>query len=179
MLAREIGTWPIAESVRGSAIPMSAEPCSAAKVALESYNRCLATPDFLATFYQRVLVDESLARHLANMNFDRQVGMLKRSVRHLLEYAQGYESARTELERVATGHQRLGIDGSHLRRFVNALIELALERDPRASAPGDRERLKAEWHAATEPGISRFLEIVRAAPRPTELVVTGPVARAP
>jgi hypothetical protein len=39
--------------------------------------------------------------------------------------------------------------------------------------------LKAEWHAATEPGISRFLEIVRAAPRPTELVVTGPVARAP
>ncbi len=86
MLACEIEAWPLAESVRAGTSPAHGSARSA-KIALESYNRCLADPNFLAAFYQRLTEDPRLARHLENMNFDRQVEALKRSIRHLLEYA--------------------------------------------------------------------------------------------
>jgi len=173
MLASEIETWPLAESVRlGST---SAAGCAhAAKIALESYNRCLADPNFLAVFYQRLNEDPRLARHLENMNFDRQVEALKRSIRHLLEYAQGQPDARRELERVASAHQRFKLEEQLLLRFVDALIELALERDPNAVDVAQKEQLRGAWRAATELGLARFAELAQVTqPRSSSLNALG------
>jgi serine/threonine protein kinase len=171
MLACEIEAWPLAESVRSGTSP--ALGCArSAKVALESYNRCLVDPNFLAAFYQRLSEDPRLARHLENMFFDRQVEALKRSIRHLLEYAQGQEDARRELERVASAHQRFKLEEALLSRFVDILIELALERDPNAVDPGQRELLRIAWRAATELGLARFAELAQVTQPRTSSVMT-------
>ncbi|HET7542816.1 MAG TPA: protein kinase [Polyangiaceae bacterium] len=173
MLAREIESWPLAESVRSGASPTRGAAHSA-KLALESYNRCLVDPNFLAAFYQRLNEDPRLARHLENMMFDRQVEALKRSIRHLLEYAQGQEDARRELERVAVAHQRFKLEEPLLLHFIDILIELALERDPSAAEAGQRELLRAAWRTATEAGLARFAELAQVSqPRASSVVAVG------
>jgi len=173
MLASEIENWPLAESVRSGSSPAQGG-AHLAKIALESYNRCLADPNFLAAFYQRLNEDPRLARHLETMNVDRQVEPLKRAIRHLLEYAQGQQDARRELERVANAHQRFRLEESLLLRFVDVLIELALERDPNAIEVGQKEPLRGAWRAATELGLARFAELAQVTqPRTSTLTAVG------
>jgi len=179
MLRHEIAAWPLSESVRwdGSSPRSGSHPV---KAALESYNRCLAQPDFLAAFYQRLLEDATLAPHLENMNFDRQVDALKKSIRHLLEYAQQQEDARQELDRVAIGHRRFGLQQIHVQKFVDTLIELVLERDPQATDAAVREALRSDWHQATESGLARFVEMAKAStPRVSAVVPAAASEAAP
>ncbi|MEO6598753.1 MAG: hypothetical protein ABIQ16_02705, partial [Polyangiaceae bacterium] len=143
------------------------------------YNRCLANPDFLTIFYQRLASDPILSPHLRNANFDRLVEALKRSVRHLLEYARGSEDARRELERVAEAHRPFRLEESQLLRFVDALVTLAVERDPQALNTTQQETLRAEWRAATEPGVRRFAELAQVGvPRVSTVVPRGSAAEA-
>ncbi|HEY5956476.1 MAG TPA: serine/threonine-protein kinase, partial [Polyangiaceae bacterium] len=162
MLAREVASWPLAESLPKGSPSLTPGSARAAKSALESYNRCLTDPNFLGEFYQRLRDDASIAPHLENMNFDRQVEVLKRAIRHFLEYAQGLENARVELERVAAFHQPFKLEVRQLRTFVDTLIELAMERDPNASEPNARESLHDDWHSATLIGLQRFAELAGA-----------------
>lgn len=172
LLARLVAAWPLAESVPGGRLSeRTLGVMQAARVALESYNRCLADPDFFTLFYQRLAQDPTLSPHLQNVNFDRLVGALKRSVRHLLEYARGSEDARRELERVAEAHRRFRLEESQLLRFVDTLVTLAVERDPGAVDPAERDRLRADWLAATESGVRRFAELAQVAPPRVSIVV--------
>jgi serine/threonine protein kinase len=173
MLAHEVENWPLAESVRSGTSPTQGSAHSA-KLALESYSRCLVDPNFLVVFYQRLREDVRLVRHLQNINFDRLVEALKRSIRHLLEYAQGQEDARRELERVASAHQRFKLEESLLWRFIDVLIELALERDPNANEAAQRELLREAWRTATEVGLSRFAELAQVTqPRESSVMTVG------
>lgn len=148
MLADEIAAWPIVE-----------QP---GKVALESYTRCLAHPNFLAELYTRLRQNPQLLPYLGRINFDHQVHMLERGIRYLLEYPNGRNDAQNRFKHVAQSHKGLGLDESDLRTFVDVLIERALESDPQAKAPSQREAIREQWMRATEPGLCLFIELAAA-----------------
>jgi hypothetical protein len=161
MLAHVIAEWPVAESLPSATLTAAGHAPKAAKIALESYNRCLADLDFLALFYQRLQADSVLARHFQNVNFDRQVEALRRGIRYFLEFAQQPTIAAAEVERIAVGHRRFALDPGELERFIEVLVELAVERDPDTDRVGGSAFLRQEWRAALEPSMARFLELTR------------------
>jgi hypothetical protein len=89
--------------------------------------------------------------------------MLRKGVRHLLEYGcLGHDTIRLELERVAALHQYLNLEVGQLRRFIEVLIDLVLERDPHAVDANEKELLRRDWERAIEFGLTPFLEIAAA-----------------
>jgi serine/threonine protein kinase len=167
-LAHEIGAWPLCESVTFGPTSVT-DAARAAKAALESYNRCLTEPDFLARFYKRLQEHDELATKLESMNFDSQIVLIEKAIRHLLEYGQGQEDARRRLDLIATSHRPYALDESHLRTFIASLIDVAVESD-RDVEPGERETLRNQWLVATQAGFRRFAEVagVAAISRPSE-----------
>jgi hypothetical protein len=165
MLATEIAAWPLAESVTignqvraGEEVTPLTDAGRAAKRALESYTRCLTVPDFLAIFYSRLQENAALAAKFEGVNFDSQTAALKRAIRHLLEYARGQEGARTEIERIAAGHQRLALEARQIRGFIDTLIDVVLEHDP-GIEPWQRAALRDTWRVATREPLERFIEL--------------------
>jgi hypothetical protein len=135
----------------------------AAKTALASFERSLhEEPLLLVHFYRRLCADPSFAQLFERTNFDRQIDMLRKGVRHLLEYGLGDENTRRELERVATQHKNLAMSERQLHGFVDVLVTLLLEYDPHATDPAERELLRRDWHNTIELGLTPFLEVARA-----------------
>ena len=172
MLEHDIASWPVAESVKLD-VPEPRLVTHAAKLALESYSRCLANQGFLTTFYQRLLAEPSLASHLKHVNFDRQIEVLERAIRHLLEAAQGREDARREVERAAASHQRFGLCEAQVLRFTRTLLELALELDPAAGDPAHANTLRDAWETATAAEVERFVRVACAGEARTSGIVAS------
>jgi serine/threonine protein kinase len=164
-LVHVIRDWPLPEPERNrDRVSASGASIRAAKTALSSFERCLKADSLLLVhFYQHLKEDPTLAPLLEHMNIDRQIEMLRRSVRHLIEYALGDDNALREIERVAKTHRRFVLNERQLRRFVDTLIAVALEFDPHAADPVERELLRSDWNATTEPGLRRFWELACAA----------------
>lgn len=152
---QEIECWPLAESRRLDPIDPGSALAQSAKVALDSYNRCLTDPDFLPKFYQRLQRDDLVAQKLGSMIFDSQIERIKPAIRHLLEHAQGQSDAQVEVERLGERHVGYQLTEGHLRTFIETLIDVAVELDGK-SRPDGAAALRAAWQAATEDGLRRF-----------------------
>jgi serine/threonine protein kinase len=173
-LAQEIAEWPLAESMGPNDVRRSSTKPGAVKVALESYRRCTANPNFLSDLYKRLKRNKRLSPHLRGINVDHQARMLEKAVRHLLAYQHG-EGSHGELDRIAGAHRRFNLQESHIRAFVDALITLVSERDPMACTPAERESLSFAWKEATEAGIRRFVEIAATPPTASGILSLAPV----
>jgi serine/threonine protein kinase len=183
-LAQEIAEWPLAESIGPNDARRSSAKPGAVKVALESYRRCTAKPNFLSDLYKRLKRNKRLSPHLRGINVDHQARMLEKAVRHLLAYPHGAEGSHVELDRIAGAHRRFNLQESHIRAFVDTLITLVSERDPMASTAAERESLRVAWKEATEAGIRRFVEIAATPPTASGILPIAPgggdaLARAP
>lgn len=170
----EIERWPLAESIRLDPIHPGAGLAHAAKVALDSYNRCLADPAFLTLFYQRLQADSSIADKLGTMMFDSQVELIKPAIRHLLEAALGQDNALVEIERMGGRHARYALTERHLRTFMDTLIEVVVQIESKHG--GDAPKLRASWQTATERGLARFAEAATVSRAPAPLL-SGVVPR--
>jgi serine/threonine protein kinase len=163
-LLMDMHDWPLPEPA-GSRDRISASSLEtrAARTALASFERSLhEEPLLLVHFYRRLCADPSFAQLFERTNFDRQIDMLRKGVRHLLEYGLGDENTRRELERIATQHKNLAMSERQLHGFVDVLVTLLLEYDPHATDPAERELLRRDWHNTIELGLTPFLEIARA-----------------
>jgi hypothetical protein len=162
---QEIESWPLAESLRFDPVHPESEVAQAAKVALDSYSRCLGDQSFLTRFYERLRGNPAISDKLGSMMFDSQVELIKPAIRHLLEAARGQEDSRGELDRMGGRHASYGLTEDHLRTFVDTLIEVAVELDGADAS----DRLRAAWQAATEAGLRHFAEAASIARAPTPL----------
>lgn len=173
-LAEEIAAWPLAESMSPRDGKRPAAKPDPVKVALDSYRRCTAEPNFLAELYKRLVQDARFSAHLRGINVDRQVQMLEKAVRHLLAYAHGAEDSDGELTRIASGHRKFSLQEGHIRAFVDALITLVVERDPLASTPAQKAALRAAWNEAAEAGLGRFVELAATPPTVSSILSAVP-----
>ena len=162
MLVRVINGWLLAPSSSKRSIAPS--PVQSAKNARDSFDRCVARPDFLATFYESLRTDKELAEFLMHVrNFDHLVSELERAIRHLLEAADAQDDADCHIRRVAKMHQGLGLTELHLQKFMAILINLVADNEN--LDPARRARLCNDWHEATFRGLRLFIDIAVAQPR--------------
>jgi len=165
---QEIESWPLAESMRIDPVHPESELAQAAKIALDSYSRCLNDQSFLTRFYERLRSNPAVADKLGSMMFDSQVELIKPAIRHLLEAARGHDDSRGELDRMGGRHASYGLTEAHLRAFVDTLVDVALELD----GGDDSNDLRGAWQAATEAGLRHFAEAAAIARAPAPLLST-------
>jgi truncated hemoglobin YjbI len=104
--------------------------------------------EFFYAFYDRFLRDPGIAAMFANTDRDRQVSMLKKSLFQLVTYyVVGEPNA--ELDRLATIHDRLGIDANAFDVWMEALVDTAAEFDEQWN-----EATRLAWCWALAPGIA-------------------------
>jgi len=104
--------------------------------------------DFFHAFYDRFLQDASIAAMFENADRERQVVMLKKSLFQLVTYyVVGEPNA--ELDRLASVHDRLGIDPVAFDVWMQALVETAEEFDTDWD-----EATRLAWCWALAPGIA-------------------------
>lgn len=123
---------------------------SSARLAQESYERCLAAPDFFSYLYEQLLAsDPSIPPMFAKTEFPRQHRLLQHGIGLLLIY--GRRSDDVLLERVAARHSARGLDvkPSLYPLFVSSLIAAVRRCDPQCSA-----EVEAAWRESVRPGLA-------------------------
>lgn len=127
----------------------------AAATARESYERCLAAPDFVDAFYNRLfeLCPEAKPR-FAQTDFDRQNKLIRHAFGLLLSFPTEPEGEPTILTRLAERHNRqdLGVDPSFYPPFLESLIDTARSYDPMFNPSVERA-----WRTTLGPGIAYML----------------------
>jgi hypothetical protein len=165
---QEIESWPLAESMRLDPVHPESALAQSAKIALDSYNRCLTDPSFLTRFYERLQSNEAVAPKLGSMIFDSQVELIKPAIRHLLEHARGQQDAQLEIERMGKRHSGYALVEDDLLTFVDTLIDVAVELD--GKSPDESAALRAAWQTATAHGLRRFCEAAAIARAPVPIL---------
>jgi hemoglobin-like flavoprotein len=118
-------------------------------VAQHSYSRCLRTPEFFASVYERLLSsDPVIPPMFAGTEFPRQHKLLQHGLGLLLSYAK--KPDQELLARIAATHSRhaTNVPPKLYERFAESLIGAIKEHDPRFS-----EEIDAAWREALRPGI--------------------------
>jgi truncated hemoglobin YjbI len=110
---------------------------------------------FFEAFYTRFLQDPEIAALFEHTDLQRQVGMLKKSLFQLVTYYVVGEPT-GELDRLASIHANLGIDGSAFDIWMQALLDTAREFDPQFD-----ETTRYAWCWALAPGIA-YMRLVAA-----------------
>jgi hemoglobin-like flavoprotein len=121
-----------------------------------SLNRCLLTPDFLHEFYEMFMASDPGIRHkFRNTQFPRQTRILADSLYLMAVAAESKDHAVAwkELDRLAEGHARTGldIDPRHYRTWLECLVAAARKYDPQFT-PETEEA----WRRSLAPGIERL-----------------------
>ena len=121
-----------------------------AKVAQQSYERCLLAPDFFAYLYDRLLAsDPRIPPMFAKTEFPRQYRLLQHGVGLLLIYARRADDEL--LERIAARHspRGLNVEPAMYENFVASLLSAVRRADPQCSA-----EVEDAWRQALGPGLA-------------------------
>jgi len=121
---------------------------------LASLKRCLATPDFLRTFYERFMdSSEEVAEKFQHTEFPRQTRVLADSLYVMAVAAEsGPEGVVwAELDRLALRHNRgdLDVRPELYDSWLECLVATAREYDPQFSP-----HTEAAWRQTLAPGIA-------------------------
>jgi hemoglobin-like flavoprotein len=125
------------------------------RTAKASFDRCSATPDFLAGFYDNFFAACPDAKPLfAKTDFARQTRLLRDAIGLLLIapfFSTGADAGPTVLSKMAERHSRrhLNIEPRFYPPFVEALITTVREFDPEFSPD-----VEAAWRAAISTGVA-------------------------
>ena len=118
--------------------------------------RCLATPEFLHDFYELFMAsDDAIRQKFAKTEFPRQTRVLADSL-YLMAMAAESQSeafAWKELDRLAQGHSRAGldIDPRHYETWLDCLVAAAKKHDPEFT-----KDVGLAWRASLAPGIEHL-----------------------
>jgi hemoglobin-like flavoprotein len=118
-------------------------------LAQDSYSRCLRSPRFFASFYERLLAsDPAVPPMFAKTEFPKQHKLLQHGLGLLLSY--GHKRDDALLERIALRHSPAGVDvhPSMYALFIESLLATIREQDPRCT-----DETEAAWREALRPGV--------------------------
>ncbi len=118
-------------------------------LAQESYARCLRSPRFFPSFYERLLEsDPAVPPMFAETEFPRQYKLLQHGLGLLLSYGNKRDDAL--LERIAARHSAsaLNISAGMYALFLESLLATIREYDSRCT-----EETEAAWREALRPGV--------------------------
>ena len=118
-------------------------------LALESYQRCLRSPRFFPSLYERLLAsDPAVPPMFAKTEFPKQYKLLQHGLGLLLSYGNRRDDAL--LDRIAARHSSsaLNVAPAMYAIFVECLQAAVRECDPRCSA-----ETEVAWREAVAPGI--------------------------
>jgi hemoglobin-like flavoprotein len=118
------------------------------ELAEASYARCVQSPGFFRSFYDRFLAsDPAIPPYFAATRFDRQDKLLQHGVSLLLIYAKRPNPSL--LDRIAERHgpKGLSIPPALFPPFIESFIDTVREFDPEFNAG-----IEAAWRAAIAPG---------------------------
>jgi hemoglobin-like flavoprotein len=123
---------------------------TAPRIAQESYSRCLRSPRFFVSLYERLLAsDPGIPPMFARTEFPKQYKLLQHGLGLLLSYANRADDSL--LDRIAARHSSSGI-GVHpamYALFTDSLLATVRELDPMCSAD-----VEQAWRDALQPGIA-------------------------
>lgn len=103
---------------------------------------------FFEAFYDHFLADTEINDFFRETDLQRQISMLRRSFFQLVGFYVSCEPS-AELQRIATVHNRLGVDPGHYDRWLDAIVETVREQDPECD-----ETTELAWRLALTPGIT-------------------------
>ncbi len=130
----------------------SSVPTETVARARASYTRCLAAPDFFSCFYRNFFMEcPEVEERFATTDFQRQHKLLQHAIGLLLSYATQVRETPNLLERIATRHNRngLNVDPKWYPCFVDTLVTTVKEHDPDFD-----DAVGAAWRSAVAPGIA-------------------------
>jgi hemoglobin-like flavoprotein len=121
-----------------------------------SLNRCLLTPDFLHDFYEMFMAsDPEIRQKFRNTQFPRQTRILADSLYLMAVAAESKDHAVAwkELDRLADGHARTGLDINprHYQTWLECLVAAVRKYDPELTAETEEA-----WRRCLAPGIERL-----------------------
>jgi hemoglobin-like flavoprotein len=117
-----------------------------------SFQRCLATPTFLAEIYRHLFRRLPAAEPMfAQTDFTRQHRLLQHAIGLLLSYPAQAETTPQLLDRVAERHNRkhLDISPDKYGPFVESLLDSVRGHDPEFSP-----EVEAAWRTTLAPGVA-------------------------
>ncbi len=125
---------------------------------IASYHRCRQSGAFFDTFYD-ILLGKSpeIASKFARTDFARQKMMLKASLLEMLNFYDGIESVREEIEQLGKLHHHLEVRAEHYEQWLDSLCEAVTRHDPEY-----RDDLGEMWREAMRPGIAMMLSVKEA-----------------
>lgn len=103
---------------------------------------------FFHAFYDRFLVYPDIAAMFADVDLDRQVYMLRKSMYQLIA-SYLFDEPSAELQRLARIHRELGISAGMFDRWLEALVDTVKGHDPKFS-----DAVGLAWCWALTPGIT-------------------------
>jgi hemoglobin-like flavoprotein len=118
-------------------------------LAQASYARCLRSPRFFPSLYERLLAsDPAVPAMFAKTEFPKQYKLLQHGLGLLLSY--GNKRDDMLLDRIAARHstQALNVAPTMYVLFVDSLLGTVREHDPRCTA-----EIEGAWREAIAPGI--------------------------
>jgi hemoglobin-like flavoprotein len=120
-----------------------------ARIAQQSYERCLMAPDFFAYLYEQLLAsDPRIPPMFAKTEFPKQHRLLQHGIGLLLIYARRADDEL--LERLAARHSQRGmnIEPGMYRHFVTSLLAAVRRADPQCN-----DEVEEAWRQAVRPGL--------------------------
>lgn len=123
---------------------------ASAKVAQQSYERCLLAPDFFAYLYEQLLAsDPRIPPMFAKTEFPKQHRLLQHGLGLLLIYARRADDEL--LERIAARHSSRGlnVEPGMYEHFVDSLLAAVRNADPQCNGA-----VEEAWREALRPGLA-------------------------
>jgi serine/threonine protein kinase len=173
-VVRAIASWPSYETQAIPVVPQSREDLiMAVATARRSLDHasCVGEPyqpgSLFVEFYRLLMEEPSIGPHLGGLNFDRQVRTLGAAITALLEYAMRPAEIEPHLARMAQAHLGLSLPQELFESFVATFARVVVRMDPTLADEAMAENVRVAWEIATQPGLSRIIELTRAtAPGP-------------
>lgn len=104
--------------------------------------------DFFRDFYARFLISPEIAKQFEDVDLDRQVSMLRKSLYQLIAFYL-FDEPSADLRRLAELHQRLGLTRSMFDQWLEALVATVEAHDAQFD-----EQVRLAWCWALSPGIT-------------------------
>jgi hemoglobin-like flavoprotein len=127
-----------------------------ARIVEDSLNRCMGIPTFLDRFYELFLASSpKVHEKFAQTNFTRQKRALQASLHSMVSFAvSGEAEPSSYLREVADlhSHDRLGIGAELYDLWLDSLLTVVKETDPKADAA-----VLEAWESTMVLGIRYFL----------------------
>ncbi|TRX51873.1 globin [Fulvivirga sp. M361] len=120
-----------------------------------SYRRCLASGDFVISFYDRFLSSNvQVAEKFITTDFGAQYKALRHAISLIIMFADGSNSGESGLERIAESHSRMGlnVDPKLYPIWKSALLDTVEIYDRKYDAA-----LRKSWNNVIDAGIEFIL----------------------